>query len=175
MEWEEHWQVENKTSVEAFSDAGFVAEEDEKEFASRLEELIQKTIESEKGGKSSPPGEDLIFRRFEGFTPWVIIGAGFLDGLNPCAFATIVFMVNLLLLLGHSRRRILEIGLTYSITVFVTYLLLGLGLFQFWHVLSAYQTTSRILYLIMALLLLVFAALSIKDAIQYKKREKKPI
>ena len=48
VEWEEHWQVENKTSVEAFSDAGFVAEEDEKEFASRLEELIQKTIESEK-------------------------------------------------------------------------------------------------------------------------------
>ena len=84
-------------------------------------------------------------------------------------------MVNLLLLLGHSRRRILEIGLTYSITVFVTYLLLGLGLFQFWHVLSAYQTASRILYLIMALLLLVFAALSIKDAIQYKKKEKKPI
>lgn len=81
-------------------------------------------------------------------------------------------MVNLLLLLGHSRRRILEIGLTYSITVFVTYLLLGLGLFQFWHVLSAYQTASRILYLIMALLLLVFAALSIKDAIQYKKKGK---
>ncbi len=170
VEWEEHWQVENKTSVEAFSDAGFVAEEDEKEFASQLEELIQKTIESEKKEVSPPPGgEDLIFRRFEGFTPWVIIGAGFLDGLNPCAFATIVFMVNLLLLLGHSRRRILEIGLTYSITVFVTYLLLGLGLFQFWHVLSAYQTASRILYLIMALLLLVFAALSIKDAIQYKK------
>jgi len=173
VEWEEHWQVENKTSVEAFSDAGFVAEEDEKEFASRLEELIQKTIESEKKEVSPPPpGEDLIFRRFEGFTPWVIIGAGFLDGLNPCAFATIVFMVNLLLLLGHSRRRILEIGLTYSITVFVTYLLLGLGLFQFWHVLSAYQTASRILYLIMALLLLVFAALSIKDAIQYKKKGK---
>ena len=106
---------ENKTSVEAFSDAGFVAEEDEKEFASRLEELIQKTIESEKKEVSPPPpGEDLIFRRFEGFTPWVIIGAGFLDGLNPCAFATIVFMVNLLLLLGHSRRRIQWFDLQYN-------------------------------------------------------------
>ena len=81
-------------------------------------------------------------------------------------------MVNLLLLLGHSRRRILEIGLTYSITVFVTYLLLGLGLFQFWHVLSAYQTASRILYLIMALLLLVFAALSIKRCYSVQKKGK---
>ncbi len=173
VEWEEHWQVENKTSVEVFSDAGFVTGEDEKEFASQLEELIQKTIESGKKKTSSPPpGENLIFDRFQGFTPWVIIGAGFLDGLNPCAFATIVFMVNLLILLGHSRRRILEIGLTYSIAVFVTYLLLGLGLFQFWHALSAYQTASRVLYLIMALLLLVFAALSIKDAIQYQKEGK---
>ena len=58
------------------------------------------------------------------------MGAGLLDGLNPCAFATIVFMVNLLLLLGHSRRRILEVGLTYSAAVFVTYLLIGLGLFN---------------------------------------------
>jgi len=173
VEWEEHWQVENKTSVEVFSDAGFVTGEDEKEFVSQLEELIQKTIESGKKKTSSPPpGENLIFDRFQGFTPWVIIGAGFLDGLNPCAFATIVFMVNLLILLGHSRRRILEIGLTYSIAVFVTYLLLGLGLFQFWHALSAYQTASRVLYLIMALLLLVFAALSIKDAIQYQKEGK---
>ena len=173
VEWEEHWQVENKTSVEVFSDAGFVAEEDEKEFVAQLEELIQKTIESGKKKVSSPlPGENLIFRRFQGFTPWVIIGAGFLDGLNPCAFATIVFMVNLLLLLGHSRRHILAIGLTYSIAVFITYLLLGLGLFQFWQVLSSYQTASRILYLIMALLLLVFAALSIKDAIQYKREGK---
>ena len=100
------------------------------------------------------------------------MGAGLLDGLNPCAFATIVFMVNLLLLLGHSRRRILEVGLTYSAAVFVTYLLIGLGLFQFWQALSVYQTASRVLYLIMALLLLVFAALSIKDAIQYKGRKK---
>ena len=42
VEWEEHWQVKNITSVEVFSDAGFVAEEDEKEFASKLEELIRK-------------------------------------------------------------------------------------------------------------------------------------
>ncbi|HQE25136.1 MAG TPA: hypothetical protein PKZ70_03850 [Candidatus Atribacteria bacterium] len=173
VEWEEHWQVKNITSVEVFSDAGFVAEEDEKKFASKLEELIQKTVESGKKEISPPPeGEDLIFRRFRKFTPWIIMGAGLLDGLNPCAFATIVFMVNLLLLLGHSRRRILEVGLTYSAAVFVTYLLIGLGLFQFWQALSVYQTASRVLYLIMALLLLVFAALSIKDAIQYKREGK---
>lgn len=106
-----------------FSDAGFVTGEDEKEFASQLEELIQKTIESgKKKTSSSPPGENLISIGFMIYPPGNNRGK-VLDGLNPCAFATIVFMVNLLILLGHSRRRILEIGLTYSIAVFVTYLL----------------------------------------------------
>jgi cytochrome c biogenesis protein CcdA/thiol-disulfide isomerase/thioredoxin len=172
---EEHWKVEEKTSVEIFSDAGYVATEDPERINALLEELIEKTLKSPKTSPSprpSPRAEELIFSRFRGFTPWVVAGAGFLDGLNPCAFATIVFMVNLLFVLGHSRQRVVEIGVTYTLAVFVTYLLLGLGIFQVWQTLAVYRIVSRIVYGAMAVVLLVFAVLSVRDAITYKKERK---
>ncbi len=172
---EEHWKVEEKTSVEIFSDAGYVATEDPERINTLLEDLIRKTLEMP-GGTPRPwlsgKAEEFIFSRFRGFTPWVVAGAGFLDGLNPCAFATIVFMVNLLFVLGHSRHRIVEIGTTYTVAVFVTYLLLGLGIFQVWQTLKAYQIISRIVYGAMAGVLFVFAILSIRDAITYRKERK---
>ena len=174
---EEQWKVEDKASVELFSEAGYVTSDDEAKINQNIEQLIQKTLTlfgEDKKKVTSDAGsiEDIIFQRFKGFTPWVVAGAGVLDGLNPCAFATIIFMVNLLMVLGHSRKRIFEIGITYSLSVFITYLLLGLGLFQIWQSLAVYQVFSRAIYGIMASVLLVFAFLSIKDAIQYKKDKK---
>ena len=175
---EETWQVEHKTSVEIFSDAGYIASEDEKTINEQIEELIQKTLalsnEEKKKTQTLFTGkvEDLIFNRFKGFTPWVVAGAGVLDGLNPCAFATIIFMVNLLMAIGHTRRRIFEIGIAYSLSVFFTYLLMGFGIFHIWQTLSAYQIISRVIYGVMASVLIIFAILSIKDAIQYRKDKK---
>lgn len=172
---EEHWKVQEKTSVEIFSDAGYVATENPERITVLLEQLIEKTLKAPKSTQApwlSEGARELVFSRFRGFTPWVVAGAGFLDGLNPCAFATIVFMVNLLFVLGHSRQRIMEIGITYTVAVFVTYLLLGLGIFQVWQTLGAYRIVSRIVYGAMALLLLVFAFFSVRDAIVYWKERK---
>ena len=114
---EEQWQVENTTSVELFSEAGYVTTEENENVNSTIEELIQKPFHFLKPIKkvTSNAGaiEDIIFQRFKGFTPWVVAGAVVLDSLNPCAFATIIFMVDLLKVFGHNRRKILEIGITY--------------------------------------------------------------
>lgn len=172
---EEQWNVMEKTSVEIFSDAGYVASEEPEKVNALLEKLIEETLKSPKATKApqlSQRVEELIFSRFKGFTPWVVAGAGFLDGLNPCAFATIVFMVNLLFVLGHSRQRVMEIGLTYTVAVFVTYLLLGLGIFQVWQTVTTYRIISRIVYGAMACILLVFAFFSVRDAATYKKERK---
>ena len=170
---EEFWKVEEKSSVEIFSAAGYVASEDEASINRELEALIQKTLALEEGKKKVIPTEGeakgLITSRFQGFTPWVLLGAGLLDGLNPCAFATIIFMVNLLLVLGQNRRRIFQVGTTYASAVFVTYLLLGVGIFEVWRSLVVYQMISRIIYGVMAGVLMVLAVLSLKDALQYRK------
>ncbi|MBC7216929.1 MAG: thioredoxin domain-containing protein [Candidatus Caldatribacterium sp.] len=172
---EEYWKVEEKTSVEIFSNAGYVATEDPERINALLEQLIEETLKKPQATplpELSEKPKEVVFSRFRGFTPWVVAGAGFLDGLNPCAFATIVFMVNLLFVLGHSRQRIVEIGVTYTAAVFVTYLLLGLGLFQIWQTLEAYRIISRIVYAAMAGLLLVFAFFSIRDVITYRRERK---
>jgi len=172
---EEQWNVMEKASVEIFSDAGYVASEEPEKVNTLLEKLIEETLKSPKATRApqlSQRVEELIFSRFKGFTPWVVAGAGFLDGLNPCAFATIVFMVNLLFVLGHSRQRVMEIGLTYTVAVFVTYLLLGLGIFQVWQTVATYRIISRIVYGAMACILLIFAFFSVRDAVTYKKERK---
>ncbi|MDI9595504.1 MAG: thioredoxin domain-containing protein, partial [Atribacterota bacterium] len=84
---EEQWQVENTTSVELFSEAGYVAAEENENVNSKIEELIQKTIslsetDKKKVTSNTSAIEDIIFQRFKGFTPWVVAGAGVLDGLN---------------------------------------------------------------------------------------------
>ncbi len=170
---EEEWKITETASVEIFSPAGYVVAEDEATVNEKLEELIEKTLQLEEDKKKvvvSPKGaKAIVTERFRKFTPWVVIGAGLLDGLNPCAFATIVFMVNLLLVLGNTRRRIFEIGVTYAAAVFVTYFLLGVGIFEIWRTLAVYQIVSRVVYGVMAGILFLLAALSLKDALFYRR------
>ncbi|WP_181391842.1 cytochrome c biogenesis protein [Methanospirillum lacunae] len=90
----------------------------------------------------------------------LIIGAGILDGINPCAFAVLIIMlINLMAL--KSRRAILVTGLIYTSAVFVFYFLSGLGIF------SVIQTTgSAILFSIIAgSIALIAGLLMIKDAL----------
>ena len=56
--------------------------------------------------------------------------AGLLDGINPCVFSTLLFLISSLTLAGRKRKEILIIGVFFTIAVFVTYYLVGLGLFQ---------------------------------------------
>lgn len=79
---------------------------------------------------------------FGGLTVPTVLGAGVLDGLNPCAFALLVLfatytlaMVNKVTASGDStvaaRRQLLAAGSLYVGAVWITYFLIGLGLFSF--------------------------------------------
>jgi cytochrome c-type biogenesis protein len=78
---------------------------------------------------------------FGGLTVPMVLGAGVLDGLNPCAFALLVLfatytlaMVNRVTAAGSpmamARQRLLGAGSLYVGAVWITYLLIGLGLFS---------------------------------------------
>lgn len=70
---------------------------------------------------------------------WLLATAGFLDGVNPCAFSTLlVFVGALLAYVGASvrsgdvtaaRRAVLGVGLAYAAGMFLVYFTAGLGLF----------------------------------------------
>ncbi len=92
-----------------------------------------------------------------------VIAAGLLDGVNPCAFTTLIFLLSALSVAGRSRRETLIIGLFFTAAVFVTYFLIGLGFFRIIRIADSFDLVSRIIRWLLFAVLIVFAALSFFD------------
>lgn len=60
----------------------------------------------------------------------IIIATGFFDGLNPCAFATVILFVSMLSAIKRERKTILAVGVSFIIAVFITYFALGALYFE---------------------------------------------
>jgi cytochrome c biogenesis protein CcdA/thiol-disulfide isomerase/thioredoxin len=59
---------------------------------------------------------------------WAVILPGLGDGINPCAFATMIFFVSYLSLVGRKGREILLVGASFTLAVFLSYLSFGIVL-----------------------------------------------
>ena len=94
-----------------------------------------------------------------------VLAGGLLDGINPCAFTTLIFLLSALALAGRGRREVLAIGSLFSLAVFVTYFAVGLGLFTALRAASSFSVVSRVIRWVLVGVLVVFAALSIRDAV----------
>ena len=92
-----------------------------------------------------------------------VLAAGLLDGINPCAFTTLVFLLSSLAVAGRSRRQVLVIGLCFTAAVFATYLALGAGLLQGLRLAGAFPVVSTVLRWLLIAGLLALAGLSLYD------------
>jgi cytochrome c biogenesis protein CcdA len=95
--------------------------------------------------------------------------AGLVDGLNPCAFATLVFFISYLAFTGRRGRDILFVGLAFALGIFVTYLLLGFGLLKAVQALPFFTLLGRWVYLITALLCGILAVLTFRDFLKARQ------
>lgn len=59
---------------------------------------------------------------------WAVILPGLVDGINPCAFATIVFFISYLSLTERKGRDIILVGAAFTLAVFLSYLMFGMVL-----------------------------------------------
>lgn len=59
-----------------------------------------------------------------------VLITGFLDGIHPCAIAILLFFIAFLLTLKRSFRQILILGLVYILIIYLTYLVIGIGLLK---------------------------------------------
>lgn len=109
---------------------------------------------------------------FGGLTMPTVLAAGVLDGLNPCAFALLVLFATYTLTLvnrvtsgggatGVARRQLLGAGSLYVGAVWVTYFLIGLGLFSFLGWLGQDHLVTRIA----AVLAMVMGLWMVKDVL----------
>jgi len=60
----------------------------------------------------------------------LILSTGLLDGINPCAFAVLLFFIAFLFTIKRTRADIAKAGAVYITMIYLTYLGIGLGLLQ---------------------------------------------
>jgi thiol-disulfide isomerase/thioredoxin len=118
----------------------------------KIQTMIQKyekveaksSLEVEKG--EIKKAEESIVERFKSFGILAILLAGLVEGMNPCALATLVFFISYLTMVGRKRKEIFWVGMGFSGTGFVTHLLLGLGILSFIQHLSFLPLFSRVVF-----------------------------
>jgi len=135
---------------------------------------VEEALERRLAGFTPPPPpppepESRVASRLEEFTPGMVVVAGLLDGLNPCAISALVFFVSVLAVARVHRSRILAVGLAFCAAAFLTYTLLGLGLLSGLRALTGFTLVRGLFEAVLAALLGVLAILSFRDAYLFKK------
>ncbi len=92
-----------------------------------------------------------------------IISAGLIDGINPCAFATLIFLLSFLTYRQTEEKKIIFIALSFIIGIFTIYFLIGIGFFETVLLLN-YQIIKKYIYPITIIILIIFAGFSFYDA-----------
>ena len=105
---------------------------------------------------------------FNRITFWAIVAAGLVDGINPCAFAVIVFFISFLSVCKYDKKEIILVGSAYCGSVFIAYILIGLGLFSFLDSLSTFEYIRNGFKWFTIALCALFLILSFYDFIVYQ-------
>ncbi len=134
---------------------------------------------------SSPPWEGIevellrarkaLVNEFWSWRPLTVMAAGLIDGINPCAFATIIFFVSWLTLIGRKGKVILIVGLVYTFAVFLAYFLIGIGVLRFVQTLVVFPSISMTIYSLTAIVALLLGFLSLYDYFKARKGRWKEI
>lgn len=91
--------------------------------SSLLEQILRDSIEL----ASSLPAGAQVQEKIVLSVPSVFV-VGFLAGFNPCLLAILAFIASVTLATTGKRRNVLMIVLMFSMGIFVTYLIVGIGL-----------------------------------------------
>ena len=113
--------------------------------------------------------EDELRKRVNISKFWLIAAAAFVDSINPCAIATMVFLVSFLATRKRKRSEILIVGMSFTAAVFITYLLLGAGVFAMLTAMNSYYIASRVIKWIAITLAGGVGIISLIDAFRFKK------
>lgn len=134
----------------------------------RLEALITESTGIGKKEKADLPFVDLI-SHFKNLRPVTIISAGLIDGINPCAFTVMIFFISFLTVQGYKRKDLNLIGLSFIFAVFLTYILIGIGIFGFLYRLEGFWLVAKIFNVSVGILSIILGFLALYDFFKFKK------
>lgn len=94
----------------------------------------------------------------------LVMGAALVDAINPCAFAVLIILMSVALSIAD-KKRALWFGLAFSASIYISYFLMGLGLFT---VIRATGISSAF-YIVVIVIAAIVGLLNIKDYFWYGK------
>jgi hypothetical protein len=95
---------------------------------------------------------------------WAISAYALADGVNPCAFATIVLLVSMMATARRTRRETLVMGGTFTVSVYATYFLIGLAFYGLLQRLAGFLVVSDLVFYAAFGACVVFGVLSLWDS-----------
>lgn len=98
----------------------------------------------------------------EDLTLFLVIGAALVDSINPCAIGVLLFLSSVLMRVSNDRGMLLRLGAIYIATVYVVYILSGLGLIWFQHALIQ-KGFARIVGITVGVFVIALGLIEIKD------------
>lgn len=104
----------------------------------KFEALLKEAIDSASLSHVNVPAENKIVLTI----PSVLV-VGFLAGFNPCLLAILAFIASVTLATTGRRRNVLLIVLMFSLGIFVTYLIVGIGILRIFEQSPGLQTTIK--------------------------------
>lgn len=104
----------------------------------------------------------------ESVTLPVVVGTALIDSINPCAIGVLLLLLGVLVQNAGNKARILAISLIYIVSVFVVYLISGLGLVGFQYVLITLGLAAY-LGVLVGILVIALGLIELKDFLWYGK------
>ncbi len=126
--------------------------------------FLQDTLKSVNG----KTGKNNLVKMFNRFGVLTVLGAGLIDGYNPCAFTVLIFFISFLLLREKSKKDILAVGISFILGFGLSYFLLGIGLFKIVSKWRYFNDIAKWVYFATAVATFVFAVLTVSDYIKAK-------
>ena len=111
----------------------------------------------------------VITKRYAAISWTAVFIAGLLDGVNPCAFITIIFLLSYLSMMKYGKKQIAMVGLSFTLAVFLTYLLIGLGVLKFLSIVQDTPYIAGIIYYSAVAMAAVVGLLNLIDYIRIRK------
>ncbi|MBN1644450.1 hypothetical protein JW851_00220 [Candidatus Woesearchaeota archaeon] len=114
--------------------------------------------------ESSPLEDPGKTKLKQSLTLGAVISAAAVDAINPCAFAVLIILLTTILA-ADNRKRALYAGLAFTFSIYISYFLMGLGLY------SAIQAAkfTHYFYTIVAVLAILVGLFNLKDFFAYGK------
>ncbi|MCM8802285.1 MAG: hypothetical protein NC827_03125 [Candidatus Omnitrophica bacterium] len=119
--------------------------------------------------------EKNILTRFKSFKFFTVVFAGLIDGVNPCAFAVLVFFISFLTTIKRKRKEVILVGFSFTFSAFLVYFLIGTGAFSFLSQFTYYKIFSKGLNILVGIGAIVLGIFSFFDFLKAKKGKVKEI